>query len=447
MSNTFQKSVSGPRSRPEPVQKKRFSTTLLIVGIIAGSLCLAGYQIFRNPGGSSPGAISNGENQPEESARSQVPANDDIPVPLSPSQANVVPIHPGPVQVAPRTPVASLPADLPPTSVRSQGLIAEMAQAGMGGGALTQEQGKQINDNLKQLAAEGTAALPAIREFLQKNQDLVFDELNAKKVIGYPSLRAGLLDAVRQIGGPEGIALSRDVLQTTADPSEIALLAQHLEQQAPGQYREEALNAARETLAQIAEGKIAAKEVGPLFQIFQTYGDSSVISDLERTVPQWHYYATMAMAGLPGGEGIPALIHQAQEPAGLSRNTFALQMLAQVSSQYPEAGTALIEQARANQIPDSAWRKIAEGVAGDQYQFVRDVTEGSAALLNLPGLKTYHIESGNQNFYSSPVPANLPPEQIDQRRSLIDQLLAVNSNPAAVQALQSARERLSGGGK
>lgn len=335
-------------------------------------------------------------------------------------------------------------AQMPAASIVSQQLIAQITQVDRTGGRLTEEHAQQINDNLQQLTGQGTAALPAIREFLQKNQDLVFDELNAGKVIGYPSLRAGLLDAIKQIGGLEAIALSREVLQTTADPSEIAILAQHLEEQAAGQFRGEALNAARETLAQIAAGKPNAKEAGPLFQLFQTYGDASVISDLEKALPQWNYYATMALAGLPGGEGIPTLIRQAQDSGvgGTARNTFAFQMLAQMSAQYPEAGAALIEQARANQIPDAAWRRIAEGLAGDQYQFVKEIVDMTSPLASAPALKTYHIESGNQNFYSTPVSANLPDDQLNQRRALIDQLLAMNSNPAAAQALQAARDKL-----
>jgi hypothetical protein len=78
-------------------------------------------------------------------------------------------------------------------------------------------------------------------------------------------------------------------------------------------------------------------------------------------------------------------------------------MLAQIAGQYPDASAALLDQARANQISDSAWRKIATGLAGDQYQLGTppgDVTANGAAL---PGLKTYHIQNGNQNFYSLPV--------------------------------------------
>ena len=119
----------------------------------------------------------------------------------------------------------------------------------------------------------------------------------------------------------------------------------------------------------------------------------------------------------------------------------AFQMLAQIATEYPDAGAALIDQARRNQIPDAAWRKIATGLAGDQYQ-IGMPPELSALTSPLPGLKTYHIESGNQNFYSLPLNANLSSDQISQRLALIDQLLAAASSPAAVDALKNARALL-----
>ena len=117
-------------------------------------------------------------------------------------------------------------------------------------------------------------------------------------------------------------------------------------------------------------------------------------------------------------------------------------MLAQMATEYPDAGAALIEQARRNQIPDIAWRKIAAGLAGDQYQ-IGMPPELSSLTSPVPGLKTYHIESGNQNFYSLPLNANLPSDQISQRLALIDQLLAAATSPAAVEALKNARALLS----
>jgi hypothetical protein len=112
-----------------------------------------------------------------------------------------------------------------------------------------------------------------------------------------------------------------------------------------------------------------------------------------------------------------------------------------MATEYPDAGAALLEQARRNQIPDSAWRKIAAGLSGDQYQ-IGMPPELGALNPAPPGLKTYHIEAGNQNFYSLPLNANLTSDQISQRLALIDQLLASASSPAAVEALQNARALL-----
>ena len=149
----------------------------------------------------------------------------------------------------------------------------------------------------------------------------------------------------------------------------------------------------------------------------------------------------MALAGLPNGEGLPSLISLAQNTsaAGSGKSTFALQMLAQVAGQYPDAGAALLEQARANQIPDRTWTRIATGLAGDQYQF------GGPSLdqaVPISGLKGYHLESGNQNFVSLPVPPDISADEVDRRLALIDQLLATQPSPAAAQALQESRQTL-----
>jgi len=50
-------------------------------------------------------------------------------------------------------------------------------------------------------------------------------------------------------------------LQTTALPSEIALLARNLEQQAPGQYRQETLSAVNEVLAMAEKDQLAGSEL------------------------------------------------------------------------------------------------------------------------------------------------------------------------------------------
>ena len=436
-----------------PIEPKRayFTATPIILGIAVLGLLIA-YQIHKKANQPVQSVDSSGAKEQDKPAKrdrsAATAANEDAlePREVLPGQPISRPALAGALPTPTRAEVAAVvPVNIPASAAYAQQLITQMSLVDVSRGVLTREQADQLKQNLKQLTEQGAIGVPAIREFLEKNQDLGFGDANVKSV-GYSSLRAGLLDALRQIGGPEAVAVSQQVLQATADPTEIALLARNLEEAAPGQHRQEVLNAVRETLAQLSEAKQNSPEVAPLFQVLQTYGDSSVLADLENSMPKWGYYSTMVLAGMPSGEGIPALIGMAQE-RGVSasmRNEFALQMLAQVSAQYPDARAALVEQARLNQIPETAWTKIATGLAGDQYQFSKNLTDNSLPLDNVSNLKTYHVQAGNQNFYSTPVTANGSEEQINQRRALIDQLLAVNSNPAAVQALQNARATLSG---
>jgi len=79
-------------------------------------------------------------------------------------------------------------------------------------------------------------------------------------------------------------------------------------------------------------------------------------------------------------------------------------------------------------------------LAGDQYQLGTPPGDAMGSGSALPGLKTYHIQSGNQNFYSLPVGE----AQTEQRLTLINQLLSATSSPAAQAALQAARDTLTG---
>jgi hypothetical protein len=326
-------------------------------------------------------------------------------------------------------------------SPEAQGLIARMAQSAADPRTLTAQGAAEWKQNLKSLVAQGESALPAIREFLAKNQDVGFDGPNGQALVGYPTLRAGLFDSLAQIGGPAAMQLMTETLAYTADPTDIAALARALEQQAPGQFRQEALDAARLTLDQVAKGQVTVADVGPLFQVLQTYGDANVATDLAASLSKWPYYATMALAGLPDGQGIPALIQQLQQSQGTgseARN-LSLRMLSQLSAQYPDAASALLDQARQNQIPDRAWRQIATGLAGDQFLMALDPSLTAPGSSSVPGLKTYHMQQGNQNFYSLPLAEN---SQASQRLDLINQLLSATSNPAAVAALQNVRDAL-----
>jgi hypothetical protein len=269
-------------------------------------------------------------------------------------------------------------------------------------------------------------------------------------------------------------------LQTTYEPQEISALTKSLEELAPGEYLDVAVAAARETLDLAAETRLAAedgetvdpaeevrlaaKDASLLFQILQTKGDASVVMELEYQTEHYGLYATAALAGLRDSNGIPTLINMVnQRPAPITnekpvqstdiyadKNLFALQMLAQTAIQDPEAHAVLTEQASANRIPDSLWPKIGLALAG-QYQFQNEKPEKNELLQMVSDSAAAkdrafpHIigKSGQilyiKNRYGL---EKLPPEEIDARLKLIDELLSVSTSLAADRALNHSRSLL-----
>jgi hypothetical protein len=364
------------------------------------------------------------------------------PPPPSPKQTRVTPPSPKPPRIrkAQSTPAprevglweqtekpratASRTAQPRPASQRvgstshAQQLLGQLQQMDLSRG-ITKAQAAEINALLQQLAEQGLAAVPAIREFLEQNRDVNFDSLNGGNEVDYASLRIGMLDVLLQVGGDEAVQTALQTLQATTDPLEIALLSRVLDEQYPEQYRQQALEAARKALALASSGQWDGKDVSPLFETLQKFGDASAVADLEKAVAQWNYYATLSLANLPDGAGISALVGLAKDPdvLKLGSGDFALRPLAQVALQYPEARTALIEDARANLIPDKAWPTVASALAG------------------------MYIQYGNHLFGTSTT-VNWSNTQINQRIALIDQLLASTSNPTGVQSLKNARSSL-----
>jgi len=330
------------------------------------------------------------------------------------------------IQSTPTQPTAgSTPAQSFPMSAGSsalaQGLVTRLAQPEFFNGGITPQKAEELKRSFKELAEQGVAAVPAIREYLDRFQDIDFDAVGAGKLVGYSSLRIGLLDALGQIGGPEATELSLQILQKTGDPLEIGFLAKALEKQLPPeQFRQAALSAATEALAQASSGKPDGRSVTPLFEVLQKYGDESVVGVLEQAVARWKYPATLVLAGMPDGAGIPALIRLAQDPAirGSGPGDYALRPLAQAAAQYPEARAALVDQARLNQIPESAWPTLAASLTGNYMQY------------------------GSQLFSTTAPRIVWTSDQISLRIAIIDQLLAVTSNAAGQQALQKARAGL-----
>jgi hypothetical protein len=195
------------------------------------------------------------------------PMRDEVMLPTSVT-STVQPAQPPPAAPAGAEPViASLP-----DAVR---IIAELQRVGpeTPGIPIRQEQADKFKQNLAALVRQGAASVPAIRDFLARNIDFDFGEFNGGDLLGYSSLRASLFDALKQIGGPDAQAAMVQALKTTAVPAEILELAKNLEGQAPGQYSDEIVNAAREAVEMSAANQLGSNvEVGPAFRILQNYG-------------------------------------------------------------------------------------------------------------------------------------------------------------------------------
>jgi len=209
---------------------------------------------------------------------------------------------------------------------------------------------------------------------------------------------------------------------------------------APDVYRQEAIRAARETLAMAAESKLEGSDVAPLFEVLHKFGNADVVPDLEQDSKQWNYYSTMALAQLPDGAGIPALIQIAGSDAGAKGN--ALEMLTQLSSQYPDARAALLDMAQANKIPPNMWPYFTPLLAGDQYHYQDTPSESSTSTAKLKASTSAYVVFGNQHFYTAPDLSSLTTEDINQRMLLIDEIQSVTTDPAATKALQQARDLL-----
>jgi hypothetical protein len=340
---------------------------------------------------------------------------------------------------------------LPEFARPTQGILNELLQANPGQALLTPQQAEALNAKMREIIAQGSAAVPAIREFLARNVDLTFAEENRGRSLSYNSLRSGLLDALRRIGDPEAIAASSEVLRTTAEPAEVAQIARNLESMAPGEHRQEIVEAARETLAMAANRQLTNRDLAPVFQLLQGLEDADVVPILQEAAPQFRYYSTLALAGLPDGQGVPALIQMAESGNDPRSNlsNFALLVLGQIADKYPEAQNVLLAEASANAISDNVWRLLGRSLAGEQMQIGRPLQqlstpEATPNRNGVQGVTTYDDGSSTQSYYSLPVAQTWSQDQINQRVALIDQMLAVNPNSTAMSYLQNARATLMG---
>jgi hypothetical protein len=157
---------------------------------------------------------------------------------------------------------------------------------------------------------------------------------------------------------------------------------------------------------------------------------------LEDVSSKWNFYATIALAQLRDGAGIPALSRLAQGSS--IPNVMALRMLAQLAPRYAQAKEALISQVSSNTVPFSAWAGIQAALSGELIEFATPILTAGTAPPNGQSVRSYHINYGHQNYRTVPL-GDWPEAQLKQQIGLIDQVIAADPNLQTLQFLQDAR--------
>ncbi|MDB6121137.1 MAG: hypothetical protein JWQ71_130 [Pedosphaera sp.] len=158
---------------------------------------------------------------------------------------------------------------------------------------------REIVHQLENLAEAGPDALPVIKEFLARNEDVNYSSVDengdqrnsdprsrksrrgsAKLEFTFPpSLRIGLFDVLQQIAGGGAEKILSDTLGTTGRAVEVAYLANVLEALSPGKYRDIAITAAKDLLTHPPEianpDRLDQSAEEYLFGVLEKFGDTS----------------------------------------------------------------------------------------------------------------------------------------------------------------------------
>jgi hypothetical protein len=172
-------------------------------------------------------------------------------------------------------------------------ILAELKRSKSGRGT----DGRKVVFLLESLRRCGAEALPVIRQYLQSFEEVEFDASvigkgkAARDLTGLldsvmpVSLRFGLFDVVRQIGGAQGEGILVDALSSTGRAVEVAYLARVLEQMAPGKYRPAVLEAAHELLANPkgagSKDPLDQNESEYLYGTLRFFNDSSFVAQAQ----------------------------------------------------------------------------------------------------------------------------------------------------------------------
>lgn len=281
---------------------------------------------------------------------------------------------------------------------------------------------------LDTLFQSGLSALPVVRELLN------IREITAP-TDEHRSLRMALINMLWYLDDPvvKGIAL--DGLHNTIHPAEIYELASLVrEWSPPGLHQWEILRVANSALQQGME-QSAGESLGPLFQVLGEFGDDATLTQLQAMPKHMEQYAAVALAMLPDGKGIPALVDDAKTGgANTLQGRLAIKLLGQMTLEQPSAADALVGLVSDNAIPLALWPELKELISGSRRIQVT-VQTGQRASRNI-----IYLPTGNQVIYE----VRTPPlsDAFDACSALLNRLLSVTQDKNAQRAMTAMCDRL-----
>lgn len=283
----------------------------------------------------------------------------------------------------------------------------------------------------EELGKTGPAALPAIREFLAHKEDLDLDvtwlaghRAPREKLPGDfvlpPSLRFGLFDIARQVGGADAERLLADTLGKTARGVELAYLTRVLHETSPGKYRDKALAVAHALLADGTPPRPASPldrfHRDHLYGVLAFYNDGS--------------FARQAQAEMVRNDGVD------RAALGYLRRTMGPQAVAVVAQASRDP--RLADPTRKEPLARVALDYVGVDPKADElWQEVIDDLEVP------PEHRSNLIEDLNENGFPDPdhpTPRDLP--LIESRIALIERLLPRATDPVNQAAFKEAYKDL-----
>ena len=200
---------------------------------------------------------------------------------------------------------------------------------------------RKLSFLFESLAEQGDAAIPDIRDFLRKMEDVDFiiDQRSEKDIdkekehwrsrmvnvpleFEYPpSLRIGLIDILAEIGGPDAQDAIAEVLTSSGRGFEVAYSANKLRSMLGGDaYRDEALNAAHDLLTAPIEivggNKFDAASKQYLFTVLKMYGDKTFVQTAQGQLVNEEGRIDRSVLGyfenIGGGKAIDAVVQAMQ---------------------------------------------------------------------------------------------------------------------------------------